>query len=98
MLAWLHHDFRNSHGCCWHLCAMLCQGAGVGEECMCIQARACTPVIFLQHTQRASQSNLPLPPSCGPSSRSKGEATGKSGDTDTGVDHEMSFKESVESC
>ena len=24
MLAWLHHDFRNSHGCCRHLCTMLC--------------------------------------------------------------------------
>lgn len=76
----------------------VCQGAGVGEECMCIQARACTASHLCSIHKELLRATCLLPPSCGPSSRSKGEATGKSGDTDTGVDHEMSFKESVESC
>ena len=76
----------------------VCQGAGVREECMCIQAHARTVSHLCSIHKELLRAICLLPPSCGPSSRSKGEATRKSGDTDMGVDHETSFKESVESC
>lgn len=65
----------------------VCQGAGVGEECMRIQAHACKVSHLCSIHKELLKATCLLPPSCGPSSRSKGGATRKTGDTDTGVDH-----------
>ena len=85
MLAWLHQDFQNSHDAAGIVHNDVCQVAGVGE-CMRIQAQPVPSVIAAVHAKSFSEQPASSP-SCGPSSRSKGRATGKTGDTDTAGDH-----------
>ena len=64
MSAWLHHDFRNPHGCCMHLCTMLCvKVRGWGRSACASKRMRVRSVISAAYTKSLSEqpASFPLP-------------------------------------